>query len=82
MHFGLPVIAAAAGASKELVNDGVNGLLFKAGDSEDLARTIQTLYEDAELYEKMTKRAREDSKLANFTRDVGNQVWQIIREAA
>lgn len=82
MYFGLPVIAAAAGASKELVNDGVNGLLFKPGDSEDLARTIQTLYDDAELYKKMAKRAREASKLANFTRDVGNQVWQIIREAA
>ena len=82
MHFGLPVIAAAAGASKELVNDGINGLLFKAGDSEDLARAIQTLYDDPELYKKMAKRAREDSKLANLTRDVGDQVWQIIREVA
>jgi len=82
MHFGLPVIAAAAGASRELVNDGVNGLLFRAGDSEDLARAIQTLYDDAELYKKMVKHAREASKLANFTRDVGNHVWQIIREAA
>jgi len=81
MHFGLPVIAAAAGASKELVNDGVNGLLFKPGDSEDLVRAIQTLYDDAELYKKMAECAREASKLANFTRDVGNQVWQIIREA-
>jgi len=82
MHFGLPVIAAASGASKELVKDGVNGLLFKPGDSEDLARAIQILYGDAELYKKMARRAREASKLANFTRDVGNQVWQIICEAA
>jgi len=81
MHFGLPVIAAAAGASKELVNDGINGLLFRAGDSEDLARAIQTLYDDAELYKKMARRARDASKLANFTRDIGDQVWQIIREA-
>ncbi len=81
MHFGLPVIAAAAGASKELVNDGINGLLFKPGDSEDLARTIQILHNDAQLYRKMAKRAREDSELANFTEGVGKQIWEVMHAA-
>ena len=34
---GLPVIASRLGAMAELVTDGVTGLLFEAGNAEDLA---------------------------------------------
>lgn len=35
---GLPVIASRIGSLAELVRDGVTGLLFEPGDSDDLAR--------------------------------------------
>jgi glycosyltransferase involved in cell wall biosynthesis len=41
-----PVIGARSGATPELVQDGVNGLLYKPGNVKDLADKIQFLYEN------------------------------------
>ena len=41
--FGVPVIASDIGALSELVEDGQNGLLFKAGSAADLASKVQYL---------------------------------------
>jgi glycosyltransferase involved in cell wall biosynthesis len=38
-----PVIGARAGATAELIEDGVTGLLYKPGDALDLAKQIQYL---------------------------------------
>ena len=38
---GVPVIASDVGNVKEMVKDGINGLHFKAGDTESLIRTIE-----------------------------------------
>jgi glycosyltransferase involved in cell wall biosynthesis len=38
-----PIIAARAGASIELITEGTNGLLYTAGDSQDLADAIEYL---------------------------------------
>lgn len=40
---GVPVIASRLGALTEKVREGQNGLLFTAGDSHDLAATLQSL---------------------------------------
>ena len=37
---GVPVIASALGAMEELVEDGRTGLLFRAGDAEELAKQV------------------------------------------
>jgi glycosyltransferase involved in cell wall biosynthesis len=37
----------------EIIEDGVNGLLFKPGDAEDLANKISILWENKELREKL-----------------------------
>jgi sugar transferase (PEP-CTERM/EpsH1 system associated) len=37
---GLPVIATAVGGNVELVEDGVNGMLVKAGDEADMAQAL------------------------------------------
>jgi len=37
---GLPVIASRLGAMAEIVSDGETGLLFEAGNAEDLARKM------------------------------------------
>ena len=46
---GLPVVAARIGGIPELVSDGTNGLLFRAGDADDLARSLARLVNEPEL---------------------------------
>jgi glycosyltransferase involved in cell wall biosynthesis len=40
MAAGVAPIASSHGSFPELITDGVNGVLYKAGDSDDLARVI------------------------------------------
>jgi glycosyltransferase involved in cell wall biosynthesis len=40
MSLGRPVVCARIGGLAELINDGENGFLFKAGDINDLTRVI------------------------------------------
>jgi len=46
---GLPVVAARRGALPEVVQDGVNGLLFAAEDAADLRRCLARLIAEPEL---------------------------------
>jgi glycosyltransferase involved in cell wall biosynthesis len=46
MLAGKPVIGARGGATAELIQDGVNGLLYDAGDPEDLAAKLRLLIEN------------------------------------
>jgi len=80
MYFGLPVIGADRGASKELIDDGVNGFLFRSGCDESLAVQILRLFEDEELREKCGRKAREAiQRKANFDQNVGEQFyWTLL----
>ena len=49
MSLGLPVIASEIGGLPELVEHGESGLLFRAGDADDLAKQMQRLWTDTEL---------------------------------
>jgi glycogen(starch) synthase len=49
MACGVPVIATGTGGSGEYLRDGENCLIFRAGDSEDLARTAQRVAKDVAL---------------------------------
>ncbi len=54
MAFGLPVISTdAAGATYDLVKDGINGFVVKAGDSNALYIALKKLCDDARLRERM-----------------------------
>ncbi len=46
---GIPVIASRLGAQRELVQHGVNGLLFEPGNADDLRRRMKQLWEDPDL---------------------------------
>ena len=56
--FGKPVIASNIGGITELVKDGVRGLFFRMGDSDDLAVKIQYLLDNPDLVSVMGKNAR------------------------
>ena len=49
MAWGLPVVGSSAGALKEYVQDGLNGLLVAPGDLEGFAEKLFRLHSDREL---------------------------------
>jgi len=58
MASGSVVIAPDMGGFARMIRHGENGLLFAAGDPEDLARQIEALYNDKELGKKLSRNAR------------------------
>lgn len=53
MAAGLPVVVTPTGGTEELVTDGVNGLTFKWGDVDTLAKHLKVLAEDRPLAREM-----------------------------
>ena len=62
MALGLPVVALAAGALPELVEDQVTGLLVPSGDSASLAAAITRLLQDPPLRHRLGENGREAAK--------------------
>jgi glycosyltransferase involved in cell wall biosynthesis len=59
MLVGKPVIGTAnSGGTAELIQDGITGLLYKAGDHNELANKIQFLYENPQEKLKLGAAAR------------------------
>ncbi len=65
MAAGLPVVAANAGGPAEVVEDGVNGLLYPPGDVAGLASALRRLSSDRELRVSLGAAGR--VKAAEFT---------------
>ena len=51
MAAGVPCIGAGSGGILEIIHDGIDGLLFKPGESEDLAGKIRMIMANKELRE-------------------------------
>jgi glycosyltransferase involved in cell wall biosynthesis len=60
--FGKPVIGASIGGIPELVEDGSTGMLFDAGNVDDLAEKINYLLDNKNLAVEMGKNARKKVK--------------------
>jgi glycosyltransferase involved in cell wall biosynthesis len=56
---GLPLVASASGGTAELVADGETGLLFRAGDADDLTEKLLEIVTDPERLDGMRSRAFE-----------------------
>jgi glycosyltransferase involved in cell wall biosynthesis len=70
---GLPVVASRIGALPEIIEDGVSGLLFSAGDAKALAAKVVWAYQNPEAMRAMGVNARKMyeenySPAANFSR--------------
>jgi len=55
---GVPVIAAAIGALEELVDEGVTGIKFRAGDAADLAEKVEWAWRHPARTSEMGRQAR------------------------
>jgi glycosyltransferase involved in cell wall biosynthesis len=61
-----PVIVPDLEAFKEVIEDGSNGVFYKAENAEDLADKLESLYKSSESYNKMAmKGLRTANKLFN-----------------
>ncbi|CAM5779327.1 D-inositol 3-phosphate glycosyltransferase OS=Cellulomonas persica OX=76861 GN=CPE01_05020 PE=4 SV=1 [Cellulomonas persica] len=57
MSAGAAVVASDLGAFSRVLDDGAAGVLFRTGDSDDLARTLVRVLDDADLREQVAARA-------------------------
>ena len=72
---GLPVIVSDLGGPHELVENGVNGVVTKARDVEDLACAITLFVSDPKRRAKMGQKARR-SVLDRSWPDAFRKFWQ------
>jgi len=66
MALGKAIIASDLGPRREMIKDGVSGLLFKAGNANDLRKKIEALIHDPELGKRLGQAARQ-TYLARYT---------------
>jgi glycosyltransferase involved in cell wall biosynthesis len=81
MKAGRPVVAAGSAGSLELVRDGWNGLLYRAGDADDLASRINRLYEDPALRDVLGSQALEWAQERFGLERLGRDLKRILVEA-
>jgi glycosyltransferase involved in cell wall biosynthesis len=62
MASGTPTIGSTAGGIPDIITDGVNGLLFRKGDWEDLASKLSMLIADKNLRDKLATNARKHAE--------------------
>ena len=55
---GLPVVASRLGGMAEIVEDGITGLHFEAGNAEDLSEKVNWMYQHPEESRQMGLNAR------------------------
>jgi len=77
---GCPIIASNLGGMSEAVAHEENGLLFKAGDAADLARTIRRLAEDRGLLRRLEKNARKPKSIAQYAGELENVYTELLME--
>lgn len=78
---GVPVAGSDIGSIPDIVDDGVNGILFKPGNPEDLLKKVKALWNDQDRLEILAKAAKE--KFEKFyTEDVNYEILMDIYQKA
>jgi glycosyltransferase involved in cell wall biosynthesis len=78
---GVPVIASNLGAMQEIVADGQTGLLFRAGDAQDLAEKVAWAWSHTDFMEELGRNARSVYE-ANYTAEKNySALMEIYRQA-
>ncbi|KAK6540277.1 hypothetical protein TWF694_009088 [Orbilia ellipsospora] len=72
LHKGIPIIASKAGGIPLQVQHEKSGFLVEPGDSDAVARHLFDLWRDKDLYERMSKFAREN--VSDEVGTVGNSL--------
>ncbi|MDO8535493.1 MAG: glycosyltransferase family 4 protein [Candidatus Omnitrophota bacterium] len=59
MSLGIPCVASATGGIKDIVNDGINGILTPVGDSGAIAGAVLKILDDKDLAKNMSQKAKD-----------------------
>lgn len=73
--FGLPVLAADVGSLKDEIVSGQTGFVFRSGDSDDLATTIEKYFE-SDLYSDLCANRQ---KIRDFATE--RHSWDLVGQA-
>jgi glycosyltransferase involved in cell wall biosynthesis len=79
---GVPVVASDQGGMAELVQDGVNGFLFRMGDAADLARALMRFVSDPSLVERLRPRREAIRDIREDALATEAHYRRLIREKA
>ena len=82
MSAGLPVVASEEGGIPDEVEDGKTGLLYRKGDSSELARCLETLLVDASLRTRMGAAGRERFEKQFMKACFEDRLLHILEETA
>jgi glycosyltransferase involved in cell wall biosynthesis len=81
MSHGVAVIASKIGAIPEIIDDGVDGLLFEPGNVKELTKKIKMLWEDHELCDRMGKAGRNKAKCTYNPNVYYNKLYSVYNKA-
>jgi len=78
---GLPVVASRLGGMAEIVEDGITGLHFEAGNAKDLAEKVQWMHDHPEECQQMGLNARKVFE-EKYTADKNYEILMGIYQEA
>jgi glycosyltransferase involved in cell wall biosynthesis len=76
---GIPVIGSRRGGIAELVQDGVDGMLFEPGNAQALAQILENLLYDLSLLINLKKNVKPPRNTHDFTQDMMNLYSQLMK---
>lgn len=81
LAMGLPVVASRVGQPAEIIEHGVNGLLYPAGDAERLAGALLRLRRDPALRRRLGRSGRERVLTAHSWDAVAARILALAEQA-
>ncbi len=75
---GLPVLGSRLGGIAELVQDNLNGLLFKPGDAQDLRLAIQKLLDQPEMIENLRNNIGPVRTMGDVAKDTVRMYQELL----
>jgi glycosyltransferase involved in cell wall biosynthesis len=73
-----PAICSRTGVFPEVIRDGVNGILFKPGDAEELNRKIKLLIDNPEILEKIKSNIQPVKDIVHHSQEI-EQIYSRLR---
>lgn len=80
MACGLPCICSDIGATRDVIIDGVNGVLFKCEDSDELARSIINLLDNPDFAHRLGRAARRTIEEKFAISKIAKQYIQVYKD--
>lgn len=82
MILGLPIIAANVGGTPSILENGVSGILYKAGNSEELVDSVNKLYNNPEYARLLGANAKQIALLRHDPESIYSGLTTIYAEVS